>query len=47
MPVYMSQKHQKDRPEDSDVDYLQGPAENAVERTGNENKFPSIRILKK
>lgn len=44
MPVYMSQKHQKDRPEDSDVDYLQGPAENAVEMTGNENKFPSIRI---
>lgn len=47
MPVYMSQKHQKDRPEDSDVDYLQGPAENAVERIGNENIFPSIRIKKK
>ena len=47
MPVDMSKEHQKDRPENSDVDYLQGSAEKAVERIGNENIFPLIRIFKK
>ena len=45
MPVYRSKKHQKDRLENSDVDYLQGAAENAVERIGNENIFPLICIF--
>lgn len=44
MPVCRSKK-QKDRLENSDVDYLQGAAENAVERIGNENIFPLIRIF--
>lgn len=36
MPAYMSKKQQKDEPDSSDVDYLQGAVENGVERVGNE-----------